>query len=178
MCDQKQKAAVRQDLKEEVRNAYFRFVDRFIRRLYNYARREIHLQILQGMLRPKELSVAEVLDEAIVEVAETLGQAFDSGAAGQKLYRAIGRIIEREVRTRGGSVLSLDRQIEPQDIDTELFEYYQPDVALRAEDMTPDPSAVAPEQRHEREEVEEIIRKALSFLPKDWRDSFFLMFED
>jgi RNA polymerase sigma factor (sigma-70 family) len=56
----------------------------------------------------------------------------------------------------------------------ESLNFYQPDEALRVEDLLKDGASFNPEQLLQRDEVEEQIHRAIANLPRHLRESFVL----
>ncbi|MFW6180789.1 MAG: sigma-70 family RNA polymerase sigma factor [Spirochaetota bacterium] len=168
-----------EDLVRVAREAFFSYVDENISRLYTYALRELGFLVQQGVFRPGEISVGDVLDEAVVETARNLGEELGSGEAQRSLFRKIKNVLLREAAGRSSRpAVPLEQPVRPPDLDQELYEYYQPDAVIRMEDLVQDQSAVSPEQRVELEALEEEARKALSALPRQQRDAFILSAEE
>lgn len=166
------------DLGDEVKRAFLSFVDRNIGRLSRYAYREIRSQLYQGALAPGEITVAEVVDEATAEVGARSPSSYDERWILRELFRAIRRVVRREAARQHRAGFPLEKRIAPEDLDTELFEYYQPDEALRVEDLVADPHTLPPDSRVELAELEETVHRMLATLPDAWRDAFSLVAEE
>jgi RNA polymerase sigma factor (sigma-70 family) len=144
-------------------------------RFYNYALREIRFRCYQGFTRPGDIMVVEVIDEALVRVADQLNVRFVAPHVLRSFYDEIRKAIDRHLDPGGGGIVPLEEIIEPEDIDKNYEEYYQPDELIKVEDIVIDEKAEIPEQKIEYEEIEVYIDKLLSQLPADWREAFILV---
>ncbi len=162
-------------LPEEIEETFMEMVNRNMERLYNFALREVRNRIYQGLIKPGDISVPDVLDEAILQVSAQLPERLEEKWVVRELFRHIIRILNRVVQEKRVRVAPLEKRLQPDDIDTELYEYYQPDEVLRLEDVIPDPDAPTPDQVVESETVQRIIEHALAQLPNRWRQALTLM---
>lgn len=162
------------ELEEDARELYLDFVESIYPRLWNFAGRELRLRIDQGLIRPGEISLQEILDEAIVSVGNQLPETYDETLIKRQLYRAIVFILNREARNRRIRRVSLERRLQEEDLDTQLYEYYQPDNVLLLEDVLPADQSETPEAQFELESLEEALEKTLALLPANWRQAFML----
>lgn len=150
------------------------FYSRMYHRLYNYALREIRFRCYAGATRPGTIVVRDILDEAYASVAEQLGSGYDERWAHRLLYEEIRRHIEANLDPGIGSV-SIEAAIEPEDIDEEYQEYYQPDEVVRVEDIVADEGGDDVEKKVEYDDAEAYIDRLLSQLPGSWREAFILV---
>ncbi len=160
---------------EELHEVYLDFVEKNFGRFYNFAFREIRNRIYQGRLKPGEVQVRDVLDEAVVKVWDEVPGKFDEKQIRKKIYRKIVDIVDRRVRERKLFAVPLERKVEIRDLDTELYEFYQPDDIVRLEDVVPDPNAEEPEEWFEEEKIEETVDRVISLLPNRWRQALQLV---
>jgi len=160
------------DLTGEIQETFEEMVEKNLPRLYNFALREIQHQIYQGFIKPGDISVPDVLDEAIVRVSRELPAELEEQWVRRQLYRRTIQVIREWIRERRIRVAPLEKKLEPTDIDTELYEYYQPDDVVRLEDVIPDSSAFPPDEVVEEDDIMLAIDHALSLLPNDWRQAF------
>ncbi len=163
-------------LKEEVQEAFERYVEQIMSRLYSFALKEIRNRVYQGQLKPGDIQVKDVLDEAIVQVSESIKDAteFKEREVRKELYRHIIRIINRWTQERRSQLSMLDKTIPPEEIDTELYEFYQPDDIVHVEDIIPD-TIETPEEELEDEEMQKAIDQVISMMPDKWRQAFRLI---
>lgn len=163
-------------LKEEVQEAFEQYVEKIMSRLYSFALKEIRNRVYQGQLKPGDIQVKDVLDEAIVQVSESIKEAteFKEKEVRKELYRRIIRIINQWTQERRRHLSVLDKTIPPEEIDTELYEFYQPDDIVHVEDIIPD-TIETPEEELEDEEMQKAIDQVISMMPDKWRQAFRLI---
>ncbi|NOX88596.1 MAG: sigma-70 family RNA polymerase sigma factor [Calditrichaeota bacterium] len=159
-----------------LQEAYEKYAEEIMPRLYNFALKEIRNRIYQGRIKQGDISVGDVLDEAVVRVSENVANAgkFEEKEARRKLYREIIKIINQWIKERGSRLTFLEKRLKPQDIDTEIYEYYQPDEIVYVEDVIPD-NAETPEEEVEAEEMQKVIDRVISMMPDQWRQAFTLI---
>ncbi len=160
---------------EETQELYLDFIEKHFQRFYNFAYREIRNRIYQGLLKPGELMVQDVLDEAILKISEEVEPNFNEKEVREKIYRTIESIIKRKVKEIRFRRVPLEKTVEVHDLDTELYEYYQPDDVVKIEDVIPDPNSPEPEDWYEEEEIEETVDRVISLLPNRWRQALQLV---
>ncbi len=160
---------------EETQELYLDFIEKNFQRFYNFAYREIRNRIYQGLLKPGELMVQDVLDEAILKISEEVEPNFDEKQVRKRVYQAIETIIKRKVKEVRFRRVPLEKTVEIHDLDTELYEYYQPDDVVKVEDVIPDPTSPEPEDWYEEEEIEETVDRVISLLPNRWRQALQLV---
>jgi RNA polymerase sigma factor (sigma-70 family) len=141
---------------------------------YNYALREIRFRQYQGYLKPGNIDIADILDEALLAIAKELNTNFNEDKAVRLLYKEIKKAIDRQLNPGGIALIPVEEVIEPEDIDSAYEEYYQPDETIKVEDILVDADSLLPEQEVEYKEIETHIDKLLSQLPADWREAFIL----
>ncbi|MBN1308930.1 MAG: sigma-70 family RNA polymerase sigma factor [Chitinispirillaceae bacterium] len=144
-------------------------------RFYNYALREIRFRSYQGYTKPGSIDVNDVLDEALLSAARHFSLDFNEEKATRIYYDEIRKSIDRLLLPGGMALVPVEEPIEPEDIDTDYQEYYQPDEIIKVEDVLIDADTVLPEQEVEYREIETHIDKLLSQLPADWRNAFILL---
>lgn len=159
----------------DVEELFLDFVEKHTGRFYNFALREIRNKIYQGFLKPGEVQVRDILDEAVLAVSSGITGKFDEWEVKKKIYAEIMKAINRRVKTRRIKTIPLERKIEVRDLDTELYEYYQPDDLLKIEDVIPDPDAEEPDEFYEEEQLEETVDHIFSLLPDAWRQALRLV---
>ncbi len=160
---------------EETQELYLDFIEKHFQRFYNFAYREIRNRIYQGLLKPGELMVQDVLDEAVLKISEEVEPNFNEKEVREKIYRTIESIIKRKVKEIRFRRVPLEKTVEVHDLDTELYEYYQPDDVVKIEDVIPDPNSPEPEDWYEEEEIEETVDRVISLLPNRWRQALQLV---
>jgi len=142
---------------------------------YNYALREIRFRCYEGFSKPGTITIRDILDDALANVAGRLNGNFNEKSAHLMCYSEIRNSIDRQLNAGGTGMIPIEQTIEPEAIDTEYQEYYQPDEIVKVEDIVIDENAEIPEKKIEYEEVESYIDRLLSQLPADWRETFILI---
>lgn len=156
-----------------------------IKSLYRIARHELLYHQLMGTLEPGEVIPADVVDEAIIRVYERFSREKSQRDIEHELVREVinvAREFARDVeRTRSHRVsidVSAEVLPEPEEVSTlgeEILYFYEPDEALKLEDLIEDPTALTPEQVVESEELQHLLYQHLSELPEDQRTAFTLV---
>lgn len=153
--------------------------------LFNHARELIRTAEMAGELPPDYVLPDDLVDQAIVQVAERNGQALtDPEMLETRLFRYIDGLLSDEIARRhpeNASMMSIE-QPAPEEVERrrmgqpeeEESEYYQPFAALRMADVLIDEHAIDPE--HHLSDVEEhrVILKYLANFHAKARSAFFL----
>ena len=163
-------------LHQEVQEAFEKYVEEIMPRLYSFVLKEVRNRVYQGQLKSGDIQVKDVLDEAILQVAESIKNTtkFKKKEVANSLYRHIINIINKWTKERRRQLSMLDKTIPPEEIDTELYEFYQPDDILHMEDLIPD-NIETPEEALENEEMQKAIDQVISMMPDKWRQAFRLI---
>jgi len=150
---------------------WFRLVQAHLDDLYDFARREItYLQAMDD-LRPDDILPDELVDAVLVASWEQRANKPEDLDLRAWLHQLAIDQLEREVeqsRQRRLAV-STEEVIEDEDIDTDLYEFYQPDEVLKVEDLIG-----VPEQLPEIEARQVLLEQqraqpAVAQLPPAWR---------
>ena len=141
--------------------------------LYDFAAKEIAYLHATDELLPDDIRPDELVDAVLVAAFEKqAGKPEDLDTPAWLHQLALDLLDEEAARSRRRrNTVSLESEIEDEDIDTEIYEFYQPDEILRLEDMIGTPEGIPDE---EAEEIEEAALEALANLPKPWRRSAML----
>ncbi len=139
--------------------------------LYHFAMHEItYLQAL-GDLMPDDILPDELVDAVLVtafEQQERKPEKLDTRAwllqlAIEQLEKEVEESLERR------KAISTETVIPDEDIDTNLYEFYQPDEVLKLIDLIGVSDAVPEAERAAALAEQEAALPALSDLPRDWR---------
>jgi RNA polymerase sigma factor (sigma-70 family) len=111
-----------------------------------------------------------------VRVSDSIKQKteFEEKEVRKELYRQIISVINQWTRERRTQISMLEKTLPPEEIDTELYEFYQPDDIVHVEDIIPD-TIETPDEEVEEEEMQKAIDHVLSVLPDKWRQAFRLI---
>jgi len=167
---------------------YADLINEQVLRLTNYVRREIAYFVATGDVRPDELRVEEVVDDAIMRAlandeARPSNLSFD-----RWLISLANEVLSEQVsqtqawhEEAGRQQESVERKvphIPPEQqgsaVEDEMYDWYQPDEDLRVEDIVADPHTLSPEEIAARQKLRDDIDQAVAYLPKSWRDVFVL----
>jgi DNA-directed RNA polymerase specialized sigma24 family protein/ribosome-associated translation inhibitor RaiA len=152
--------------------------------VYNYARELIRSAVLAGEIPSNYLSPNDLVDGAVVALAEDAASALrDPSRLEAMLYAHIEEAVASEAaqhQPNHQAMLSLDDSV-PDDVNAGVgdpekdeAEYYQPFQALRMEDVLIDEHAQDPEHHLSDLEEHKVILKFLAHHPAKARGAFFL----
>ncbi|SIR44308.1 RNA polymerase sigma factor, sigma-70 family [Bosea sp. TND4EK4] len=168
-----------QDMAEaERRTLYFGLIEDHLDAVYDTVRRELTYLEASGSVREGRLDVGDLVDATILKGLERFEQRLAEFSVGNWLTRLAFEIIDAAAREAShalpDSAASLDSEPEapaqdPTEADQEMFEFYQPDEALRLEDLVADGSAANSEAEAARREEALALHRAVAALPALWR---------
>ncbi len=153
----------------------------YLAHLYAFVRREIAYYESLGLLREGELTAEDVVDE-VIESALSLWERRPPGSLRPWLLQlALRRLRQylRAARERPSEAVPLEELVPQEDLstldlDTEIWEFYEPDDVIAWEDLLPDPKAQPPDAFLEEVEIDEPLGSALNSLPPRVREVFVL----
>jgi len=137
--------------------------------LYDFSVREItYLQAIDD-LTPADILPDELVDETIVtafEKQDDKPQDFDTKSW---LFKLALDILDQAVQEsqQNRQAISLETTVPEDDIDTQIYEFYQPEEVLKLEDLIPVPSEPAVTEENIAQQRE--LQSSLVKLPKNWR---------
>ncbi len=156
-----------------------------IKDLLRLARHEIINMQLKGVLEPGELRPEEVVDEAVVRVFSHSTKKDLPKDIEWALTREIITVVEEFAETLSkerSSTVSLEESVDvtppEEEVSTlgeEIMYFYQPDEALKLEDVVADPAALTPQDVVEDAEVTHILYNYLKELPDSQRKAYTLV---
>jgi len=160
-----------QELAAEDPADWFRLVQPHLDDLYDFARREItYLQAMDD-LRPDDILPDELVDAVLVASWEQRADKPEDLDLRAWLHQLAIDQLDREVEQsrQRRLAISTEEVIEDEDIDTDLYEFYQPDEVLKVEDLIG-----VPEQLPEIEAKQVLLEQqraqpAVAQLPATWR---------
>jgi hypothetical protein len=138
-----------------------RYVNVNLPRLERFIQRELQYRQDQGQLSANQVTVKEVVDEAI---ANALGEQNDKPER-MKLEPWVHRLAREAIDTlaldaRDNGMVSLERSHGGQNVqgsDEALLQFHQPDEQLVEENVIPDPTANTPEELAARSELLNLV---------------------
>lgn len=153
----------------------------YLAHLYAFVRREIAYYESIGLLPEGELKPEEVVD-AVIEAALSLWEKRPSGSLRPWLLQlALRRLRQylQAARERPSEEIPLEALVPQEDwstlsLDTEIWEFYEPDEVVAWEDLLPDASATSPDEYVAQAEIQEPLGDALQSLPPRVREVFVL----
>jgi DNA-directed RNA polymerase specialized sigma24 family protein len=146
--------------------------------LERFIQRELQYRQDQGQLAANQVTVKEVVDEAI---ANALGEQNDKPER-MKLEPWVHRLAREAIDTlaldaRDNGMVSLERSHGGQNVqgsDEALLQFHQPDEQLVEENVIPDPTANTPEELAARSELLNLVEATLHDAGRDEQESFIL----
>lgn len=144
--------------------------------LYDFAVREItYLQAVDD-LRPSDILPDELVDAVVVSAYEKQAQkpeeldmrAWLHQLAIDLLDEEVGRSMERR------KAISLETVIEDEDIDTDIYEFYQPDEVLKLEDLIGTPEQLPEVEAKIVHAEQSQAQQGVARLPRTWRRAVLL----
>lgn len=148
--------------------------------LYAFVAREVDYLESLGELKGIDLSIEDIVDETFIRAMDRWERRPREEAEENWLKRLALQVIrellppkpEAEAASIEEPAEELPELAPEEDIDTQIYEFYQPDEELRLEDLIPDPAAYTPEQLVEAEEFETWLYSMLRRVPRRDREIF------
>lgn len=148
-----------------------------LEKIENYIRRELYHRALldrfpAGVLQPQAL-----VDEVFLEVSTRAQTKPENVAMEQWMFQIARETINRRISEleQERSQPHLEEPSPEEDRwEDEVLNFYQPDEALRLEDLLKDNHGTTPEELLAKEEVEEEVQKVIAGLAPSIRESFVL----
>jgi RNA polymerase sigma factor (sigma-70 family) len=148
-----------------------------LEKVENFIRRELFHQALIQHFPPGVLQPQALVDKVFLEVSAKSSAKPENISLEQWMFSIARETIREGVRgiERVREEPHLE-ELSDQEAqwDDEILNFFQPDEALRLEDLLTDKYTATPEEWLEREETEEQIQKAIANLPQSLRESFVL----
>jgi ribosomal subunit interface protein len=168
IASQQAEEPVKEQEKQQASN-WFDGIRPHLDSLYDFAKREITYLQATGDLSPADILPDELIDETIVMAFENRNEKPENLSDKGWLFKLALDILDREIEKsqEQQQLTSLETVIPEEDIDTQIYEFYQPDEVLKLEDLIP-VSSETPEQVSQQAEQRE-LHSSLSKLPRNWR---------
>ncbi len=168
---------------QDLRRSYMELIRPHLGDLYGFIRRELAYHQALGDLSPADATADEILDSTIVRGYERFRSRPEhleilpwlTGLA----LEVIGEEMEAH-RIRERRVATEEREPETpmdvtDDLDTEIYEFYQPDEVVRLEDILPNPESPIPEEAEALLQRNLLVQEVLALLPRRWRQALVLV---
>jgi RNA polymerase sigma factor (sigma-70 family) len=155
------------------------FVNANLERLRRYVERELRFRRDSGQRRLDEISVEEVIDEAIANALDEHHSRPEKIALEPWLYRLSRSAMDRlgnQLESGARSVRLNDAEVQPVfDVDNEeMLQFYHPDERVTNENLIADRRGSTPEDDASREELMAMVERALRGATPNQRESFLL----
>jgi DNA-directed RNA polymerase specialized sigma24 family protein len=158
--------------------AFFSFVKSHLNELIDFARHMVSYAEASGDLLPGELKPQDLVDSTLVEAHREFVKDPARGDPGRWLINVAGRQLDAAVirskleRRRTVPFEQSVPETPPAEelavLSDEVYDFYKPEEALTLEEVFPDLSIPAPEEKIERERLQECVRAALKNMPARW----------
>ncbi len=139
--------------------------------LHSFAVHEITYLQATNDLRPDDILPDELVDAVIVSAYEKQHEKPQDLSTRAWLHQLAIDLLDQEVSLsqKRRKAISLESTIEDEDIDTDIYEFYQPDEVLKLEDLisVPDRLPTAEAERARERQIKE--QRGIARLPKTWR---------
>ncbi|NOZ55661.1 MAG: sigma-70 family RNA polymerase sigma factor [Calditrichaeota bacterium] len=149
--------------------------------LYAFVAREVDYLENLGELKGVDLSIEDIVDETFLRAMDRWQRRPPREEAEENWLKRLALQVIRELlppkpEAEAASIEEPAEEVPElapeEDIDTQIYEFYQPDEELRLEDLIPDPTAYTPEQLVEAEEFETWLYSMLRRVPRRDREIF------
>lgn len=171
--------AVRPELvSEEDVNSY---VNANLPRMNQFVRRELRYRENSGQIRPNQVSVEEVVDEAIANALDDSSERPEKMRLEPWLYRLATTAIQRLSDDSRGEATDVPLEAMPNYSETDsggsdepVLQFHQPDEAMRNGDLIADTSTANPEDVAVGDEMMAMVEMALREAKPEEREAFIL----
>jgi ribosomal subunit interface protein len=176
--------ATAESVEDRTRGTFFSLVSPHLNKLYHLVRHVIRYSESMGELVRGELDPEDVTDATLVRAYKEYLKGYPQLDIRSWLIRIAMDVLDVEVNIR-----QLDRQQsvhieedipetapteEVSTLGEEILDFFQPDEALKLEDIVPDLDVPTPEQITEAKELQRLVRALLAQMPKEWRRALLL----
>ena len=154
------------------------YVNLNLPRLQRFVRRELQYREDQGQLAEGQVTVQEVVDEAIADALDERNDKPERTKLEAWVHRLARQAINRLASAgQDDGHIPLERshgQPNVQATDDALFQFHQPDDKLMEEDVIPDPRANTPEELAARRELIALVETSLRRAGREEQEAFIL----
>jgi len=163
---------------------FFSIVGPYLDDLKNFVSHELEYAELAGDLAPRELTVEDAVDGTLLRAYEQFIEDPARGDIRTWLIKVAIQQIDAEIKrlkSEHARTVHLEERVgelppneEVVDLGEEMMYFYQPDQALKVEDIVPDLEAPTPEMETEINELRSCVRTALGSMSKEYRRALIL----
>jgi len=167
-----QKTSTETDARTAMKPAgWFDEIKPYLDDLYDFAVREITYLQATDDLRPDDLLPDELVDAVVVSSYEKRGEKPEDMDIRAWLHQlAIDILDEQTAKSHElRKAISLETVIPDEDIDTDLYEFYQPDDVLKLEDLIGAPETLPEVEASQVLAEQAQAQPAIAHLPRTWR---------
>jgi RNA polymerase sigma factor (sigma-70 family) len=154
------------------------YVNLNLARLQRFVRRELQYREDQGQLAEGQVTVQEVVDEAIADALDEHNDKPERTKLEAWVHRLARQAINRLASAgQDDGHIPLERshgQPNVQATDDALLQFHQPDDKLMEEDVIPDPRANTPEELAARRELIALVETSLRHAGREEQEAFIL----
>jgi RNA polymerase sigma factor (sigma-70 family) len=158
---------------------FFMIVSPHLNELAQFARHAVAYAEARGDLVQGEATADELVDATLIQAHREFGKDPGKGKVRSWLIDIFAKQLEAEIkrsRSERETITYIEERVpetppteEVSTLGDEILDFYQPDVALKLEDVIPDLEVPTPEQEAETEELRTCVRAALNDMPTLWR---------
>lgn len=163
-------------IRTEVVREFESLINQNLDKIQNYVRRELFHKTLAHNIPPGILQPEAVVDDVFVLMTSQEKAKPGNISLEQWMYQVAREQIDRRLDELDRDIPHIEEttlQSKPHWED-EVLNFYQPDEALKLEDVLTDRAGANPELLMEVEETEQELHKAIARLPRKIRESFVL----
>jgi RNA polymerase sigma factor (sigma-70 family) len=155
------------------------FVNANLERLRRYVQHELAFRLDNGQRRLQEISVEEVIDEAIANALDEHSPRPEKIALEPWLYRLSRSAMDRlgnQLDSGAGSQRINHEESHPSldAADEQMLQFYQPDESMTSESLIADRFSRSPEDEASREELMTMVERTLRRATPQQREAFLL----
>lgn len=124
-----------------------------------------------------QIQPEEIIDAAILDALDECTIKDDLVSLENKIYKHITQRVQQKIdELMNNNKIPLEARVRNEDIDEDLYEYYQPDVYWHVEDIFEDPNEILPEEIIEDDELMQNLKKVMKDIPIKLRQIFYLYY--
>ena len=168
------------------REGFLSLVSPYLDRLTEFVRHAFNYAQARGDLPRGALTPEDIVDDTLVRAYNEFLKRPKVKHVGSWLVDLAGKQLEGEIkrfRRDAERAVHIEEDVpetppaeEVSTLGEEIFDFYQPDAALKVEDVVPDLQVPSPEDEAKTNELRECVRTALQALPYEWQKLLLLRY--